>query len=423
MNKQVLVYILSTAVDKGSIFLLFPLILKFTSLEQFGIWSMIIIVSNLLSPIVSVNGSSAILREGSENISIGKYLLKKFIIYTLFIGTIVSFLLYFIDNLEEKWLFYSFMIATIEGLLILVLTFLRTQNKSISYLIINLLKVSILLLLIIYSISNKLEFNQYLYYQIIIMGIFTLLIVLIVFYFDSNKYEKIVLYSVVVFAISLIPHGLSQWVMSSSDRLIIEYMLDTKSVGIYSLSYNIAMILSLINMGLSLTLPTYLIRNYSNWKKKNFDNIIIKYYTYIAIFLFIFIYILYYVDYKYFNVLKYYSSEMLNLISINYLAIYILGLYTFYANYLFYHRKGKIISIVTFYAALVNLLFSVFLIYIFGLIGASIGTLIAYIFYLCYIRFKTQQIEIDLNIKLMRSIVLIVLVIIILRIGINYVIY
>lgn len=423
MNKQVLIYTLSTAIDKGSIFLFFPLILKFLSLEQFGLWSLIIIVSNLLTPIVTLNGSSSILREGSENISIGKYLFKTFLIYTLSIGISSSFLLYYIDNLQEKWLFYSFVIATIEGLLILLLTFLRTQNKSISYLTISILKVSILLLLIIYSIYNKLEFNQYLYYQIVIMGIFALLIVLIVFYFDSNQYEAIALYSVLLFAISLIPHVISQWIMSSSDRLIIEYMLDTKSVGIYSLSYNIAQILTLINMGLGLALPTYLIKNYSDWRKKNFDNTIIKYYTYIAILLFVFIYVLYYVDYKYFNVLKYYNSEMLNLISVNYLAIYILGLYTFYANYLFYHRKGKIISIVTFYAALVNVLFSVFLIYIFGLIGASIGTLIAYVFYLYYIRFKTQQIEIDLNIKLMRSIVLIVLVIIILRIGISYVIY
>ncbi|MFX4281036.1 lipopolysaccharide biosynthesis protein [Aliarcobacter butzleri] len=423
MNKQVIIYVFSTAIDKGSIFLFFPLILKFLSLEEFGIWSLIMIVSSLLTPIVSLNGSSSILREGSENVSIGKYILKFFIIYTLFIGGSFSFLLFFIDNLHEKWLFYSFVIATIEGVLILVLTFLRTQNKSISYLIINLLKVSFLLILIIYSVYNKLEFNQYLYIQVIIMGIFTLLIMFITFYFDSNEYKEIALYTVIVFAVSLIPHVISQWIMSSSDRLIIEYMLDTKSVGIYSLSYNIAQILTLINMGLGLALPTYLIKNYLDWKKKNFDNIIIKYYTYIAIFLFVFIYILYYVDYKYFNVLKYYNSEMLNLISINYFAIYILGLYTFYANYLFYHRKGKIISIVTFYAALVNILFSVFLIYIFGLIGASIGTLIAYVFYLYYIIFKTQQIEIDLNIKLIRSIVSIVLAIIILRIGISYVIY
>lgn len=423
MNKQVLIYIISTAIDKGSILLFFPLLLKFLSLEQFGIWSLIIIVSSLLTPIVTLNGSSSILREGSENIFVGKYLLKNFIVYTICIGGSFSFLLYFIDNLQERWLYYSFIIATIEGLLVLILTFLRTQNKSIIYFIINLLKITLLLILIIYSIYNKLEFNQYLYYQIIIMGIFTLLVVLIVFYFDSNKYEKIGLYTVLAFAISLIPHVVSQWVISSSDRLIIEYILDTKSVGIYSLSYNIAQILTLVNMGLGLSLPTYLIKNYSKWKEKNFDNVIIKYYTFIAVFLFIFIYILYYVDYKYFNVLNYYNSEMLDLITINYLAIYVLGLYTFYANYLFYHRKGKIISIVTFYAAIVNVIFSVVLIYIFGLIGASIGTLVAYIFYLYYIKFKTMQIERDLNIKIIKNIMLLILVIIILRIGISNVIY
>lgn len=422
MNKQVILYVLSTAVDKGSTFLFFPLILKFLSLEEFGLWSLIIIVSSLLTPIVTLNGSSSILREGSENISVGKYLLRNFIIYTLFIGISFSFILYFIDNLQEKWLFYSFLIATIEGVLILILTFLRTQNKAISYLIINLFKVSILLSLIIYSIHIKLEFNEYLYYLIIIIGIFTLLIIFIIFYFDLNKFQKVAMYSVIGFTISLIPHSISQWIMSSSDRLIIEYILDTKSVGIYSLSYNVAQLLTLINMGLGLALPTYLIKNYSNWKEKRFDNIIIRYYTYASICLFMFIYLFYYIDYKYINLLKYYSDEMLNLITINYLAIYMLGLYTFYSNYLFYHRKGKIISIITFYAALINFIFSVILIYVFGLIGASLGTLISYTFYLYYIRFKTIQIELDLDIKLKKNILLVILTIIILRIGIANVI-
>ena len=69
--------------------------------------------------------------------------------------------------------------------------------------------------------------------------------------------------------------------------------------------------------------------------KKTFDNTIIKYYTY-SYLLFVFIHVLYYVDYNYFNVLKYYNSEMLNLISMElschiYTWFYIL----FYANYLF----------------------------------------------------------------------------------------
>ena len=84
----------------------------------------------------------------------------------------------------------------------MLLTFLRIQNKSISYLIINLLKVNILLLLIIYSIYNKLEFNQYLYYQIVIIWDFCFVDCLNSIYFDSNQYEAIALYSVLLFAIS-----------------------------------------------------------------------------------------------------------------------------------------------------------------------------------------------------------------------------
>lgn len=423
MNKHVILYMLSIAIDKGSIFLFFPLMLKFLTLEEFGIWSMIIVVSNLLMPIITLNGSSAILREGSEKISVGKYLLQKFIIFTFFIGIVFSSIVYLIDNLQEKWVFYSFFIAMIEGLLVLVLTYLRVKNKSLSYLIINILKVILLFAIILYAINQKLSFSNYLFFQVSIIGILSFSCVFILFSKDTYKSEKIIIYPIMIFSISLILHGLAQWIMSSSDRLLIEYLLGTKSVGIYSLSYNIAQLLTLINMGLALVLPTYLIKNYKNWKEKNLDNVIIQYYTYTAIGLIILIYIMYYLDYRYLNILGYYSNEILNLITINYLAIYVLGLYTFYANYLFYHKKGKIISKTTFYAAIVNVIFSITLIYMWGLIGASIGTLVAYFFYLYYIRFKTMQIEVDLNIKLMKNIISLILVIIILRIGISNVIY
>ncbi len=417
MNKQIAIYILSTAIDKGSILLFFPFLLQIFTLEQFGIWSLIVIVANLLVPLVTLNGSASILREGSENISIGKYLLKKYVFLTFFVGTSIGTLLYFIDNLQERWLFYSSLIATYEGLLILILTYIRAQNRAILFLSINIIKVLIILVIIFFTIKNKIEFSQYLTFQITSMFFFTS-VFFFISYFNSIESIKTAFGTVLFFSLSLIPHSMSQWVMSSSDRLIIKYMLGAKDLGIYSLSYNIAQVLTLLNIGLGLALPTYLIKNYSKWKNDNFDNNIIKYYSYIAIFLFIVIYIFYYIDYKYFNLLKYYSSEMLNLITINYLAIYILGLYTFYANYLFYNRKGTIISIVTFYAASFNVVCSVIFIYIFGLIGASIATLFAYVFYLYYIKLKTIQIEVNLNIKIMKNIILVILVMIILRIGI-----
>lgn len=422
MNKQLLVYTLSIAIDKGSPFLFFPLLLKFLTIEQFGIWSLILILSNLLTPIVSLNGSASILREGSENVSIGKYLLKKYITLILLIGLVVCLLLFFLDNFKENWLFYSALISVYESSLISILTFLRAQNRYIFFLIINILKTTTLFILILFAVKYKIEFSQFLSYQVVIMFVFTFLL-FIISYFNSVKIVSITFYSTFMFSLSLIPHSMSQWVMSSSDRLLIEYFINTKSLGIYSLSYNIAMVLTLINTGLGYALPTFLIKNYTKWKEKNYDKKLIKYYSILAIVIFIIIYITFYIDYLYFNFLKYYSSEMINLITINYVALYFLGLYTFYANYLFYHKKGKIISTTTFYAAIINVVSSILLINAFGIIGASIGTLLTYIFYLYYIRLKTIKIENNINFNLIKNISLLVFSITILRLIISNVMF
>lgn len=72
-------------------------------MEDFGIWSLVIIVSNLLVPILSLNGSVSILREGSENISKGFYLLKFSILLNLFVISFIYVLSF------EKWILYSFL--------------------------------------------------------------------------------------------------------------------------------------------------------------------------------------------------------------------------------------------------------------------------------------------------------------------------
>ena len=76
MKTNIIFYALSTAISRGYVLLFFPFLTLLLSLENFGIWNLVIIVSNLLAPILSLNGAASILREGSENISKGFYLLK-----------------------------------------------------------------------------------------------------------------------------------------------------------------------------------------------------------------------------------------------------------------------------------------------------------------------------------------------------------
>ncbi|WP_202757531.1 oligosaccharide flippase family protein, partial [Escherichia coli] len=70
------------------------------------------------------------------------------------------------------------------------------------------------------------------------------------------------------FGILLIPHSLSQWVMSSSDRYIIKVFFNDTVLGEYSLAYAYASLFMLFISVLAITLPEYCIRKYDSFCKK-----------------------------------------------------------------------------------------------------------------------------------------------------------
>ncbi len=400
MKKQIVLYALSTAVNKGSVLLFFPFLALMFSLEDFGRWSLAIIVSNLLIPIVSLNASAGILREGSEHQGTGFRLLHLFAWITFAIG-FVFYLGASAFSLDE-WIIYAIAIASAEAVLLLALTFIRVQEKPLLYFLINVVKVMALFALVLYAKESSLFLSTLLRYHFYIV-LFIAGVVLLLQY-RHYVYIDIAVKPIFIFCLILIPHGVSQWVMSSSDRLIIDYILGFESVGIYSLAYNIALILMLLNSGLAMALPTYVIKNYQNWKDKGFDNKFIGYYTYISIVLLIVVVFLYILDAKYFAVLGYYGSEMLPLIVIIYFSIYILGLYYFFANYLFYHKQAGTISKTTLYAAMLNVVLTILFVLWFGVIGAALGTVIAYVYYLIVIRSKALKVEKNLRINLLKPI-------------------
>ncbi len=403
MKNAIIFYSLSTAINKGSILLFFPLLTQFLTLEDFGKWSLVIVVSNLLIPIISLNGSAGILREGSSNLKIGFFLFKKYIYISGVICTAICLFIFYYGS--DNWIYYSILISCAEGILILSLTYIRTEEKASLYFLISLFKTIALLIMILYVKHHSLSLNTLLLYHFLVVTIFALSITLFLLIRYKDNILQVKFIPMFVFSIMLIPHSLSQWIMSSSDRIILEYMLGSINVGIYSLAYNMALILMLVNSGIALALPTFMIKNFKNWKRKKYDNKAIAYYTIVSIILFIVVILIYLIDLKYSRILGYYGKEMLPLIFLIYTSIYILGLYYFYANYLFYYKKAGIISKTTFKAAILNVILTIIFIYIIGVMGAAIATFISYIYYLYTIRYEALKIDSTINIKLFGNII------------------
>lgn len=81
--------------------------------------------------------------------------------------------------------------------------------------------------------------------------------------FYSGKYWKYA----ILFNIPLIPHYLSNSILGSSDRIMIQNMVGVSEAGIYSLAYSISQIMQLVNDSLNKTMSPWL---YQKIREKNY---------------------------------------------------------------------------------------------------------------------------------------------------------
>ena len=84
--------------------------------------------------------------------------------------------------------------------------------------------------------------------------------------FFSEKYWRYAL----MFNLPLVPHYLSQTILSSADRIMIKSMTGDAAAGIYSLAYSIALIMTLFNTALMQTISPWI---YQKIKAKKIEDI------------------------------------------------------------------------------------------------------------------------------------------------------
>lgn len=73
-----------------------------------------------------------------------------------------------------------------------------------------------------------------------------------------------------LFSIGLLPHTLSQWVSSSSDRFFVKLYTNDIELGYYSFSYSLAAIFMIVNSSLALGIPQLCVKNFIYFNSKNF---------------------------------------------------------------------------------------------------------------------------------------------------------
>lgn len=182
----------------------------------------------------------------------------------------------------------------------------------------------------------------------------------------------------ILFNVPLIPHYLSNFILSQSDRIMISKFSGNADVGIYSMIYTavstITIIWSSINASLiPWTLKNLSIGNYSYIKRITKIILMICALTSIG-FMMIAPEVI-----KVFAPSNYY--EGIYIIPPITLGIYFTFVYSLFVNVEYYHKKTTFISFASIAAAALNVLLNLIFIPIYGYVAAAYTTLIAYVFY------------------------------------------
>ncbi|ANV86370.1 lipopolysaccharide biosynthesis protein [Picosynechococcus sp. PCC 7117] len=383
------IYTITNILNSAIPFLVLPIMTRFLSPEDYGIVSMFSVLVSMMATFIGLNVHGAIARQfyEKESIDFPKFITNCFYILiasSVLTGLVTLFLSGWISQITQfprKWLSAVFLVCIGQFIITILLTLWQVQKKPIQYgtyqIIQTLINVSFSILFVVFWGMN---WQGRIYAQVIAVGIFASLALLILFRENCFKprFSFFYIKNALDFGIPLIPHTLGGLAIATTDRILITNLVGIQDTGIYVVGSQIGMIISI--------LATSFNRAYSPWlfsqlkKEDVLLNLKIVKLTYVYDFCILMLSITLATTAPFF--LKFLVGE--KFVSSSQFIIWIAlggafqGMYYMVTNYIFYAQKTHLLAWVTFLTAVVNLISSYFLIIWNGAIGAAQGTMIAF---------------------------------------------
>jgi O-antigen/teichoic acid export membrane protein len=187
----------------------------------------------------------------------------------------------------------------------------------------------------------------------------------------SSKYWKYAFR----YNLPLIPHALSQALLSSSDRIMIDKLIGSRQAGYYNLAYNISLIMLLVNSSLSQTLAPWTYKKIKDNKIEEINNVAIISMIFVAFANLLLIAIAP-------EAIRLFAPEeyasAVYVIPPVAMSVYFMFLYDWFARFEYYFDKTKYILVASSLGAILNIFLNYLLIPIFGYVAAGYTTFFCY---------------------------------------------
>jgi O-antigen/teichoic acid export membrane protein len=420
-------YMTATFFTKALAFISVPVFTRLLSPDEYGILALFASIISVSNIFLSFNFPGAVARYYHEkDKNFGEFISSN--ILFLFLFNIFSFSLInlfkneisSLINIDVDVFIIAIIVAIFNIPINMFLSYLQTSKQSDKYSFLSVSKSVIMLVISIiwvYLLSDQRFFGK-IYANLVVSGVIFIIAIIYFIKLGKPKFKfRYVKYSL-VFGVPLIPHALSNFILSYFDRIAINQLTGSFDTGLYSFAYNVGMIMNVVVMAMNKAwVPMF----YDNLKENNYNKInsmainYSKYIFFAAISLILF-------SKEIVMILadkSYYAA--LDLVPIIILGSVFIFFYTLFANYSFYRKKTALISTATLLAGGINIGLNYWLIPKFGYIAAAYTTFFSYmvlfIFHYINARFivgeevvKLKNIVIDFLILILGTVIYLTLI-------------
>lgn len=179
-----------------------------------------------------------------------------------------------------------------------------------------------------------------------------------------------------LFNIPLLPHYLSQVVLSSSDRIMIANMCTASDAGVYSIAYSAGMIMTLLTNSLNSTVVPWLYRALAAKELRRISKTSITVLGSLALIVLV-------VDILAPEVVAILApgeySEAMTLVPVIAASVFFMFMYSYCSNIEFYYEKTGLAAVASVLAAVLNVVLNAVFIPLFGYCAAGYTTLACYV--------------------------------------------
>ena len=386
--KDTFIFALGSFGSKIILFFMVPLYTNYMTTEEYGIADLVFTVAQFLTPIMSIVIHDAVIRYGLSKEYRKEDVLRvgyTIIIVDIIIAVVIVPMVAAYTPLKP-WRWYLSLYSVLCILDSIQFNYLKACEKNRLFAGLSILKTGCMALFnVVFLAILQIGIRGYLIANILalmITNIFVFILGNFIKEFRHSHWNVKLFKEMVRYSVPLVLNNISWWVIQSSDKVMIEYMLGAAALGIYTVAAKIPALINVIINVFSQAWGISSIHEYENSNDTSFYSKVQKIYMmfvcaacvgYVSI---IKIFMSFYVGAGFLSAWRYIPLLLVS-------AVFS-SISSFYGS--LYGALKKTVSNMcsTFFSALINIGVNLILIPVWGIWGAVVGTLLAYIFIAIY---------------------------------------